>query len=240
MTRELTDNNSLFNIGSVRPLGAYAFDGANGGGGQAAYAFGAAIAYANTNTNSYGIARLYYGLNVNAGFMGAFINMSQTISVAATLGFNQIFSNGVVRLTVGNPSTPALAASNALSTKGFGVEFARSATTSDIRARLFAHDGTTYTNSAYTSDFSIGGGDRQIAVLVSKTAAGAISLHLGLPATGNSAPPRISATSSVSLNFPITGSTDGPWIDLVAHSGNTNNAGDTVVLFYNGMVQVKD
>jgi hypothetical protein len=240
MTRELTDNNSLFNIGSVRPLGAYAFDGANGGGGQAAYAFGAAIAYANTNTNSYGIARLYYGLNVNAGFMGAFINMSQTISVAATLGFNQIFSNGVVRLTVGNPSTPALAASNALSGKGFGVEFARSATTSDIRARLFAHDGTSYTNSAYTSDFSIGGGDRQIAVLVSKTAAGAISLHLGLPATGNLAPPRISATSSVSLNFPITGSTDGPWIDLVAHSGNTNNAGDTVVIFYNGMVQMKD
>jgi hypothetical protein len=249
MTRALTDNNSLWNVSSVRPLGAYAFDGANGGSGGPAHAFGGASIGPGTNANGFGRARLYYGLNNNSPLIGTGIGMYQSIAVAAVIAMRgeDVAEGNVVRLIVGSPDTVAPANSNAITTAGFGVEFTRSTTNTNAwpaattKARLFAHDGTTYRTSSYTPDFR-GEFASQVAFVVAKTTAGVVTLHMDTSILSHGvAPQRVPLAPVLTITNGPSGGNGAQSVDFITANTSTNaHAVPNVAFFYNGMVEIKD
>jgi hypothetical protein len=252
MTRDLADSNPLWNLGSVRPMGAFA--STNSGTGSSAaittsafgYTFGGAILSAGTASNGYGRVTLQRGLNSATSLNSVGINFSQSIAVAAVVSFG-VQADVFHRIMVGAPgaaggSAPLPANSNALTARGFGVEFTRTSTTNvspaaTVRARLFAHDGSSYSTSAYTADFA-GDENYQHNVIVSSSN-GVVRLYLGTGAAYKS-PARPSTTPLLTLsNGPAAG---GSQYIEVASVNTTTNAPATAPPFilFNSMVEVKD
>jgi hypothetical protein len=246
MTRELSDNNPIQTIGTVRPVGAFGFSSAGGGTASANHAFGGADVRSGTNTNGFGRASLYRGLNNNNNFTGSGIK-PQNMSISVLFAINNMTTNSVARLIVGSGgfqnAAPLLAPadSNALSARGFGVEIARTATTNvyplpTLRARLFAHDGTNYHTSAYTSDFHAF--DYQQQFIVNYSTNGLVTLQR----VGSLvAPSRPSSTPELTLTNGPTSTFGGAFIDWAAVNRSDIAPTNTLhTIYYGGMVEVKD
>ena len=243
MTRVLTDNNPIQTVGTVRPLGAYAFNTANSGVAGTDHAFGGANVRSGTNTNGYGRALLYRGLNDNNNFTGGGI-VAQNMSVSFLWAINDaITTNSFARFIVGGTGTGAVAPanSNALSTRGFGVEITRTSTTnvwpaSTLRARLFAHDGTNYYTSSYTDDFFAFNNQHQF--IINYTTNGLVTLQTS---SANRAPSRPSATPVLTLTNGPTTAFGGAYIEWVAvNRSDIAPATQLHTIYYGGMVEVKD
>jgi hypothetical protein len=237
MTRELTDNNPLWALGSVRPMGAFAF-GNSGAPATSAESVtrGGATVTTGTNTNGYGRASLYQGINDATSFSGQGIRFTQSITASAILS-TLPRTNGVVRLIVGgNGGVPAAANADALAVRGFGVEF--EVDPSGFKMRLFAHNGTSYTNSAYTAGIANSSVPPQHVIISSQTN-GVISLYHSIGVIKS--PPRPSTTPLLTLSGGPTSGVGGAYVDLVAvTASNTATPTQAAALFYNGMLEVKD
>ena len=238
MTRELTDNNPLWALGSVRPMGAYAF-GNSGGTAQSAefVTRGGAYVSTGTNTNGYGRASLYQGINDATALTGQGIRFTQSVTASAILSAVPR-TNSVVRLVVGgNGGVPAAADANALAVRGFGVEFA--VDPSGLKMRLFAHNGTSYTNSDYTAGIA-NSSQPPHHVIISSQTNGVISLYHAVAVVKS--PPRPSTTPLLTLSGGPTSGVGGGFVDLVAVTASNAVATpiSATALFYNGMVEVKD
>jgi hypothetical protein len=240
MTRELTDNNPLWSFGSVRPLGAYAFG--NSGADSGSYAsvnFGGARMNPGTTNAGYARATLYEGLNQLSAFSGTGIRFFSggRIAVSVVTGILTIRDEVAYRLVVGgNGGVPAASDSNALTTPGFGVEIVKG--TPDVatsKARLFAHNGTSYVTSGFTADFDHGDYKQQQFIVSWDN--GTIYLHMSVGAS----PPRPSATPVLTLTNGPTNTSGGNFIDFVAVNNSTNAPSDgfSQAYFFGGMVEVK-
>jgi len=237
MTRELTDDNPLWALGSVRPMGAFAFgnSGAPATSAESVTRGGASVG-TGTSTNGYGRASLYHGINDATALTGQGIRFSQSITAAAVLSVIPR-TNSVVRLIVGgNGGVPAKADADALAVRGFGVEF--EVDPSGFKMRLFAHNGTSYTNSAYTEVIANSSFPPQHVIISSQTN-GVISLYHSIAVLKS--PPRPSTTPLLTLSGGPTSGVGGGYVDLVAvTASNTATPVQAAALFYSGMIEVKD
>jgi hypothetical protein len=245
MTRELTDSNPLEAFSKVRPLLAY---GSSTGTGSTAnlntYALGSADLRSGTNVSGYARAVLYRGVNNPSHLTGSGIQLSQNLAVSfVTIVRDEIRTNAAIRFIVGGAGTgsPAPANSNALTGRGFGIEIARTSTTNmwpaaSIRARLFAHDGTNYFTSDYTTDFAALNNNQFI---LNYTTNGTVSLRFS---TAGNAPARPSTTPVLTLtNGPVGSFTVGQYIEYVSvNASDVAPAGTTDCIYLGGMLEVKN
>jgi hypothetical protein len=122
--------------------------GQSGAGASAAIDTGGANCNSGTATSGYGRVNIASMITNVGATSGAAIDYDCPISLAVIGAFNTSDANHLARIIVGgNSGVPVVASSNALTAKGFGVEF--SFQNSRTECRLFCHDGTTYSTSAY-------------------------------------------------------------------------------------------
>jgi hypothetical protein len=255
MTRTLTDNNPLWTAGSIRLLAAYASDSANGGAVTLnSYGLGSATVSGGTNTNGYGRANLADGINTARQYLGGGVNFTQNISASfvATIR-SQLVGDSVIRFVVGAPAggVPPPAQSNAITIRGFGVEFSPGAGpaafdgTTNARARLFAHNGTNYSTSAYTADFPAFfiNSQSQAQFIVSSSTNGLVTLHMSATdsSTGIKSAGRPSTTPVLTLSNGPTDGAGGPFVSLFSVNSSTNApASRPEMVIYNGFIEVKN
>jgi hypothetical protein len=160
-----------------------------------------------------------------------------------TIFREEIRTNSAIRFIVGGAGTgsPAPANSNALTGRGFGIEIARTSTTNvypaaSIRARLFAHDGTNYFTSDYTTDFAALNNNQFI---LNYTTNGTVSLRFS---TAGNAPARPSTTPVLTLtNGPVGSFSVGQYIEYVSvNASDVAPAGTTDCIYLGGMLEVKN
>jgi hypothetical protein len=237
MTRGLVNTERLLALHSVRILGAYAF-GASGAGSTAVenYVRGGTSVNSGTAAAGYGRASVYRGVNRPVGFTGGGINFAQKISVSVLFASSFNTADTVQRIIVGgNGGAPAASDADALSVQGFGLEISRGSGT-NLRARLFCRNATTYATSAYTADF-VGSVSYQIQAVLTSDGAGAVELLLSV-SDADKAPSRPSTTPSLTLSGGPTAA-GGAFIDIVS----VNPAGATVasssdLIFWGGWLQI--
>jgi hypothetical protein len=240
MTRDLVDNNPLLSLGSVRTLGPYATNNSGTASSTSVIGFNSSQLVSGTATNGYARASLMSALNLNPA-TGNGINLSQSIAVGMTFATINTSAENAIRLVVGgNGAVPTPANSNALTGRGFGVEITRDGVTAgEANLRLFSHDGTNYTTSSFSTNFTMTSA-RQMQLLLSKGTNGVIQLFFS-HAAASKAPSRPSTTPLLTLSNGPSGTAVGAFIDLVTVNNSTSAPVNANTLyFYNGMVEVKD
>ena len=138
----------------------YLYPRNNGSSGTGASSFidtGGASVASGTATSGFGRVTITSTITTHNPFSGAAIDFDLPMQFALTSAINLANTNCAIRYVVGgNAGTPATSDNNALSARGFGVEFIFQ--NSGIEARLFCHDGTTYSTSSYVSGVATTGG----------------------------------------------------------------------------------
>lgn len=196
--------------------------GSTGAGSSVAIDTGGANGNSGTATSGYARVNIASMVTTVAPTSGAGIDYDCPISFALIGAFNTSDANHLARIIVGgNSGVPAAANSNALSARGFGVEF--SFQNSRTECRLFCHDGTTYSTSAYNGA-AIADTTGVTFLIVSSDGLGNISLDASYK-TSNSyspqeAPPK--PARILTLSGGPTGAGGGGYIDLAVVNSSTN------------------
>lgn len=155
MTRSLVDADRW--IASSRIWSpSYTFAFANSGtGSQATTVAGELMASLDSGTSNsgYGKARLARGLNSSPGYSGAGIYFQKEIGISLNIALVTAGTEvNVFRIIAGTGSelsAPAVAGTDPISDDGFGVEVRYDGTNTEWR--VFGHNGTTFTASAWTN-----------------------------------------------------------------------------------------
>jgi hypothetical protein len=181
MTRALCDDRYL----SFADLRYFRSTGASvGNGGAGSHSFPPANQHfgrvgSGTDANGYGRITVGRGINNISVFTNQSIYWGQYL--AGAFLFSGTLPNSDARIRIifgGNGAVPANADSDALSDRGFGIEFRDNSGTRQFR--LFAHDGTTYTTSpswqTITSNPPIN--DRPCAVVIESNGAGTVTARV--------------------------------------------------------------
>lgn len=152
MTRGLVDTDRWLTSSRIwSPNYAFAF--ANSGtGSQAIAVAGELVASLDSGTSNsgYGKARLARGLNSSPGYSGGGIYFSREIGISINMALvTASTETNVFRIIAGAGSgAPAAADSDPITDDGFGVEVRYDGTNTEWR--VFGHNGTTLTTSAWT------------------------------------------------------------------------------------------
>ena len=153
MTRGLVDTDRWLTSSRIwSPNYAFAF--ANSGtGSQAIAVAGELVASLDSGTSNsgYGKARLARGLNSSPGYSGGGIYFSREIGISINMALvTASTETNVFRIIAGTGSgAPAAADSDPITDDGFGVEVRYDGTNTEWR--VFGHNGTTLTTSAWTN-----------------------------------------------------------------------------------------
>lgn len=150
----------FWNLGQVFRVGALPLTAHSGGAGAAAGATsGYLLANLVSGTANSGWARAALGRGITAfpTLSGTGIDFSKKQGVAIVFGATGSYDNlgNIMRLVFGSNLTPAVDATdvvdgtNAVTYASFGVEIKSRGTSRDWR--IFAHDGTSITHSAWTN-----------------------------------------------------------------------------------------
>ena len=131
--------------------------GQAGTGGLGSIDTGGALCNSGTSTSGYGRVTITSSITTHSPFSGSAIDFDLPMQFGLTAAFSLANTNCAARFIVGgNAGVPATSDNNALSARGFGVEFVFQ--NAGIEARLFCHDGTTYSTSAYVAGVATTGG----------------------------------------------------------------------------------
>jgi hypothetical protein len=183
MTRALCDDRylSFADLRCFRSPGASVGNSGTGSFSVAPNAEFFGRAGSGTDANGYGRITVARGIN-NISFMTGQSIYWQRYLAGAFL-FSAAMQDPGVRVRIifgGNGAVPANADSDALSNRGFGIEFRADSGTGPYHFRLFAHNGTTYTTSP--SWQTIAGNppiwDRPCAVIIENSGTGTISARV--------------------------------------------------------------
>jgi hypothetical protein len=233
ITRDLCDVNPLWSLNRVMPMGSYSYGNSNGSAG-ANYTNGGANFSCNAVNSAYGRATLFRGINNAISLSGGGINFSRPISVSCRFAASDMGTSGggnLLRLVVGsNGGTPPTANSNALSARGFGVEFGYN--TAINQCRIFVHDGTNYNVSSWYSTGIAAGSYANYHVILSSDGTGNVSLYLSA-ANAGTALARPSTTAVLTrANGPTgSGSNSFGYVDIVAVTAAAANASLSAIYF---------
>ena len=155
MTRTLTSREPFFSVGVVRNIvypPAFANSGTTGAQAFTAAADRLFAIVSGTANSGWGRATLARGVNSFPSASGGGIRFAKRIGVS--IAFNYSVSgftdnNNIFRLVVGSNQTPAVDGADPITYRGFGVELKSRGSSHDWR--LFAHDGTSISYSAWTN-----------------------------------------------------------------------------------------
>lgn len=201
--------------------------GSTGTGAAASIDTGGANLNSGTSTSGYGRITIASIVTTVAPNSGAGIDYDCPLALAVFGSFNVTDANHLIRIIVGgNSGAPAAASANAISGRGFGVEF--SFQNSRVECRLFCHDGTTYSTSAYNGA-QIAENFGMTNLIVSSDGIGNISLDASFKATNSFAsqegmpvPSRILTLTGGPTGFASGGAGGGGYIDIAATNSATN------------------
>jgi hypothetical protein len=233
MTRSLVGDEAFFNLWNVfRPVPNPGTGNLRGG---ATINSDGLFYQLNCNTpaataSSYGRVSLSRGCNGIHFIAGGGIRFNRRLGVMMRGTFAYQGSSDattVSRLIIGgNGGVPATSDANALTDRGFGIEFGSNGVVQSIRA--FAHNGTTYTTGPWISATAI-----QIQTYgILSDGAGNISLLYGT----------LGSRPSVAAGYPITGgptsagSTSTNYIDHVIVNSSTATTATTTFMLVQDMV----
>ena len=131
--------------------------GQTGTGGLGSIDTGGALCNSGTSTSGYGRVTITSSITTHNPFSGSAIDFDLPMQFAVVAALALSNTNCGSRLIIGgNAGVPATIDNNALTARGFGVEFIFQ--NSGIEARLFCHDGTSYSTSGYVSGVATTGG----------------------------------------------------------------------------------
>jgi hypothetical protein len=152
------------------------------------------------------------GINFSLPIGGAFLIFAGCYPAAPEKSFRIIFG--------GNASVPAPADSNALSTRGFGMEIKYES--GSPKWRLFAHNGTTYTTSPNWQTFpgNPSSLDDFVACVIESDGAGTINARVGY-AVGPNLDLRNATAHSISGGPTGIGDQNNSYVDLVVVNPST-------------------
>lgn len=153
MTRSLVDTDRWLTSSRIWSP-SYAFAFANSGTGSQALATAGELVAAldsGTSNSGYGKARLARGLNNAPGYSGSGIYFNREIGISINMALVAASTEtNVFRIIAGTGSgAPAAADSDPITDDGFGVEVRYDGTNTEWR--VFGHNGTTLTTSAWTN-----------------------------------------------------------------------------------------
>lgn len=155
---------------------------------------------AGSTVSSYGRALMSSFLTGPSGGTGVGINFSVPIAVEVALSGDVLAnaSGGKLRIVVGEAGSGAPIAGdlNALTSRGFGVEFAWNV--DKVDARLFAHNGTSYVTGAWLGTAALSA-LLMTSVRIESDGAGNISGYLAKSVATNGGAPLLPASAS----FPV-------------------------------------
>ena len=201
--------------------------GSTGAGSAAAIDTGGGNLNSGTATSGYGRITIASMVTTITTTSGAGIDYDCPLSLAVFGSFNVTDANHLIRIIVGgNSGVPAAANADAIAGRGFGVEF--SFQNSRVECRLFCHNGTTYSTSAYNG--------AQIAeisgitnLIVSSDGIGNIALDASFKATnsfssqeGMPTPSRILTLTGGPTGFASGAAGGGGYIDIAATNSSAN------------------
>jgi hypothetical protein len=181
MTRALCDDRylSFADLRCSRSPGALVGNGGAGSNSVAPNAEFFGRAATGTDANGYGRITVGRGVNNIPVMTGSAIIWNRYL--AGAFLFSGTLQNPDVRIRIifgGNGAVPANADSDALSDRGFGIEFRDNSGTRQFR--LFAHNGTSYTTSPAWQ--TVPGNpqlwDRPCAVVIENSGTGTISARV--------------------------------------------------------------
>jgi len=220
----------LWELSKVRPMGAFQYGNASGSAATGYTAGGCTISTTAVSA-SYGRASLYRGVNVIPGFTGGGILFQYDMAFSVLGCINAGNGGSGIRFIVGGTGgEPTYWDQNALWKQGFGLEFRYLASGSE--ARLFAHNGTTYSTSNWTGT-NVGGQFQTLCqFIVQSDGTGNISAYIS---TAQGQPPRPSTTATLTLTGgpTTTGPASAHHVDIVAVTNSTGGgiaASSAVVL----------
>lgn len=155
MSRALAGKEPFFNIGVVRNViypPAFANSGTTGAA-AITVAGDRLFSITSGSVNSgWGRASIARGINQVPSLSGSGIRFNKKIGVSITVSLGTLSFNdlgNIFRLIVGSNQTPAADGVNPITYRGFGVEFKSRGSSHDWR--LFAHNGTAISYSAWTN-----------------------------------------------------------------------------------------
>lgn len=131
--------------------------GQTGTGGLGSIDTGGALCNSGTSLSGYGRVTISSTITTHNPFSGSAIDFDIPMKFGVVAAISLANTNCGIRFIVGgNNGVPATIDNNALSARGFGVEFIFQ--NAGIEARLFCHDGTTYATSSYVAGVATSGG----------------------------------------------------------------------------------
>jgi hypothetical protein len=225
MTRLLAMKEPFYAVANIRrPVSPPSFGNSGTAGISAVAVAGDRWNLASGTANS-GWARMTFarGINGSPPLSGAGINFSKKIgvSIVAVIGLSVFTDNlNIFRLLVGSNQTPALDGVDATSYRSFGVEFKARGSSYDWR--VYGHDGTSITYSAWTNS-GLTAAEPVVAVImiaVESDGVGNITAYLGYNGT------RTLSTISTTGGPTTSGISTQAYID--AHVANSSSGTTTL------------
>ena len=225
---DLTGTATAMTVGNIGSLMEFtAFQYSNSGSGSSA----SGILHANLGSGitaaGYGRAVFFEDLQTESGSSGTGIDCTKNYDVSIVIRCGYSTATGIVRIVlgdVGNGSTPPNGSTNAVSGRGWGMEIHHTGAGA-TEFRIFAHDGTTYSTTAWTA-FTFG--VTVVPVLIRKVGA-VVSVFC---AAGPNADFPTTATLTSGSIAPTTGTTTGASVACNAVSDGTGSAGTSAACWF--------
>lgn len=224
--------NPISLMGNYRRLGVNSNATSGGNANQTGLIAGGTYTSAGNGATSYGKTSYNSSLTNDTALTGAPLNF------AASLGFggiglfyigNTATAGQAIRIILGDdpagtvaPNVPASSGSNAISTRGFGFEVQIDSGVRKLRA--FAHDGTTYSTSAYNTDFTFSPLDRVSQFWVKNDASGNVYLYFNQASADDGAIRPLPSSPVITMTGGPTSSTSAKrYITVQCVMDGTNN-----------------
>lgn len=229
MTRGLSVKEIMFSQGVLRGIWGSGFNTSGTGTAAATDNSGFSVA-GSTTASAWQRAANTRTITTNPGYTGG--NNAANVPFAfATCGFIQMDAtdNTEMRVVCGDAGSAAPPAfgSNRLTARGFGFVVYYSTTNARREVKLFAHDGTTYVESASGVAIQALSPSSWVQNLILSTnGAGTIKLFTGVNASGNTGGKRTDSTPILTLSGgPSTGTFGGPYLSTIIVNSATPPTG---------------
>lgn len=243
MTRSLSLKEQMFSAAFLRHCVPSAFN--NSGTGTSAINEGDVFSLASGTTASAwqraGISRV---INTNPGATGGNNRVDQAVAFSVP-GFYYIDTSGnsEIYFICGDAGSgaPAAIGANKLTGRGFGARIYYSTVNARREIKLFAHNGTTYVESATGAAFKATGVGATQSIIISSDGAGTIKLFYdGAIGDGQTFSRPDSINPYLSLSGGPTGANTyaGPYFSVLTVNGATPPVGQSQAKGVNAMIHV--
>lgn len=214
-------------MANYRRLGVNANGTVGGSANQTALFSGGTYTSAGNGATSYGKTSYAPSLTNDTTLTGAGLNFSAGVGFGG-VGLFYIGSTSTagqaIRIILADDdasTAPAYSGSNAITSKGFGFEVQIDSGTRKLRS--FAHDGTTYSTSAYNTDFTFSPLSRISQFWIKNDSSGNVYLYFNQASSDDSAVSVLPTSPTITLSGGPTSTSTKRYITVQCIMNGTNN-----------------